>query len=262
MAEAIASMAAEDAVPHVRRVGVNDLFEALGQGWRDFQAAPTQLVFLALIYPVVGLLAARAAWGGEMLPLFFPLVSGFALLGPVLALGIYELSRRREKGWAVSAVDALAVFRSPAMPSILGLGLVLLGIFAAWILTARMILFATLGRGFFDHPMPFLAAVFGTPEGWTLILVGNLVGAAFAVLVLALTVVSFPLLLDRPQTSVATAVRTSLRAFATSPLTMLAWGVTIGALLAAGSLLVFAGLAVVVPVLGHATWHLYRKLVA
>ncbi|MBR0655975.1 DUF2189 domain-containing protein [Plastoroseomonas arctica] len=248
------------AEPAVRKIGINDLFDALGKGWRDFQAAPTQLIFLAVIYPVIGALAARAAWGGDLMTLFFPLVSGFALMGPILALGVYELSRRREQGKEVSAFDALAVRHSAALPSILVLGLVLVVLFIAWVVAARVILHATLGSGAFAHPMDFLARVFGTSEGWELIIIGHTVGAIFATIVLAVTVVSFPLLLDR-NPGLGVAVRTSLRAVAANPVTMAIWGVIIAALLIAGSATLFVGLAVAMPVLGHATWHLYRHVV-
>lgn len=248
------------AVPEVRKIRIDDLFEVLGQGWRDFQAAPTQLIFLAVIYPVIGALAARAAWGGDLMTLFFPLLSGFALLGPVLALGIYELSRRREQGMEVSALDALSVRHSAALPSIAALGMLLVAVFIAWLIAARVILHATLGSAPFAHPMDFLGQVFGTPEGWRLIIMGNLVGAVFAALVLAITVVSFPLLLDR-NPGVGVAVRTSLRAVAANPVVMAVWGAIIAALLFAGSATLFVGLAIAVPVLGHASWHLYRRVV-
>ena len=261
MAEVIAMpQQAHVAVPEVRKITIDDLFEALGQGWRDFQAAPTQLIFLAVIYPVIGALAARAAWGGDLMTLFFPLVSGFALLGPILAHGIYELSRRREQGMEVSALDALSVRHSAALPSIAALGLLLVVVFIAWLVAARVILHGTLGSLPFAHPMEFLGRVFGTTEGWTLIVVGNLVGAVFAAFVLAITVVSFPLLLDR-NPGVGVAVRTSLRAVAANPVVMTAWGAIIAALLIAGSATLFVGLAIAMPVLGHATWHLYRRLV-
>lgn len=261
MAEVIAMpQGAEVAEPQIRKIVINDLFDALGKGWRDFQAAPTQLIFLAVIYPVIGALAARAAWGGDLMTLFFPLVAGFALLGPILALGVYELSRRRETGMEVSAFDALAVRHSAALPSIGALGLLLVAIFIAWLIAARVILHTTLGGGAFAHPMDFLARVFGTSEGWALIVIGHVVGAIFAVVVLAVTVVSFPLLLDR-NPGVGVAVRTSLRAVAANPVVMAVWGAIIAALLIAGSAALFVGLAIAMPVLGHATWHLYRRVV-
>lgn len=247
--------------PVVRRIGLDDLRDALRRGVDDFLATPTQLVFLGLIYVVVGMIAARAAWGGDLLTLIFPLVAGLSLMGPVAALGVYEISRRRESGAATSAGDAFAALRSPAIGSILALGLVLAVIFVLWVLAADLIYDATLGKERPDSMGSFARDLLDTSEGWTLIIAGNLVGACFAAAVLVLTVVSFPLLLDR-NVGIGVAVRTSIRAFQANPTTMLLWGLLVAALLLLGSLPFFVGLAVIMPVLGHATWHLYRKVVA
>lgn len=267
MAEALTSSrrppaAASAAEPAVRRIGFADIGDALRLGWQDFLAAPTQLLFLGLLYPLVGLFAARATGGGDLMALFYPLVAGLSLMGPVAAVGIYEISRRRERGWAVSWLDAFAVLRSPAILSIAALGLMLLVIFGAWVLVAQWIYAATLGSVAQPSSVSeFMQLVFQTPEGWRLILFGNAAGFLFAVAVLALTVVSFPLLLDR-DVGPSVAVRTSLRAVAANPAPMAAWGLTVAVLLLAGSLPLFIGLAIVMPLLGHGTWHLYRKVVA
>lgn len=248
--------------PAVRRINLHDLRDVLARGYADFMATPTQLVFLGVIYPLVGLVAARAAAGGDLLPLFYPMVAGLSLMGPVVAIGIYELSRRREKGLPVSWLNAFDVLRAPAIGSILALGLLLCAIFVAWLLAAQLVYRATMG----GLPVPesigaFASQVVGTREGWNLILLGNAVGFLFAALVLTLTVVSFPLLLDR-NVGIATAVRTSVRAVLANPVPMAAWGLIVAALLVLGCLPVFVGLAVAMPLLGHATWHLYRKVVA
>jgi len=257
-----AAPATADAELVIRRIGVSDIGDALRLGWRDFLAAPTQLLFLGLLYPVIGFIAARATAGGDLLPLFYPLLAGLSIMGPVAALGIYEISRRRERGWAVSWLDAFSVLRSPAILSIVALGLMLLVIFGLWVFAAQWIYDATLGAVARPSSVEeFTNLVFNTPEGWRLILIGNAVGFLFAVAVLALTVVSFPLLLDR-DVGPGVAVRTSLRAVAANPVPMAAWGLTVAVLLLAGSLPIFIGLAVVMPLLGHGTWHLYRKVVA
>jgi uncharacterized membrane protein len=247
--------------PEVRRIDAHDLRDALARGYADFMATPTQLVFLGVIYPLVGLVAARAAAGGDLLPLFYPMVAGLSLMGPVAALGIYELSRRRENGLPVSWLNAFDVVRSPAIGSIVALGLVLCAIFVAWLFTAQLVYRATMG----GLPAPdsiggFASQILGTREGWNLILLGNAVGFLFAALVLTLTVISFPMLLDR-NVGIATAVRTSVRAVLANPVPMALWGLIVAALLLLGCLPVFVGLAVVMPLLGHATWHLYRKVV-
>lgn len=247
----------------VRRIEVAELWDALRQGWGDFKAIPTQLVFLCILYPIMGLVAARAAAGYDfVVPLLFPLVAGVSLLGPVLAVGIYELSRRRERGMPVSWLNAFDVLRSPALPAIALVGLMLLAIFAAWLLTAKVLFERTVGL---THPAStgeFMQAVLHTTAGWQMIVWGNLAGLAFAITVLALTVVSVPMLLDRTDASPVLAVRTSVRAVLANPGPIALWGVLVAAILFVGCLPLFVGLAVAMPVLGHATWHLYKKLVA
>jgi uncharacterized membrane protein len=247
--------------PAVRKIGVTDLRDALASGYRDFMAIPTQLMFLGIIYPLIGLIAGRAAAGGSLLPLFYPLVAGLSLMGPLAALGIYELSRRREQGLDVSWMNAFDVLHSPSIGSIAALGALLGGIFVAWLFAANLVYQITMG----GLPAPlsigeFMQQVLGTPEGENLILLGNAVGFLFALLVLTLTVVSFPILLDR-NVGVGVAVRTSVRAVIANPGTMAIWGLIVAALLLLGCLPLFVGLAVVMPLLGHATWHLYRKIV-
>lgn len=259
MSQAIAQAAATPD-PAIRRIGLGDLSAALSQGWRDFLEVPTQLFFLALIYPVVGLMLGFAASGGDLLPIVWPLAAGFALVGPIAALGIYEMSRRRERDLPVSWRNGLDVFRSAGIGSIIGVGFVLLVLFAAWIGAALWIYRATIGSANAGSVTDLWNLALHTPAGHRLILVGNLVGLGFAVAALAVSVVSLPLLLERDVGPVA-AIRTSLRAVAANPVPMAAWGVIVAGLLLLGSLPLLVGLAVVVPVLGHATWHLYRKLI-
>ena len=246
--------------PKVRKIGLADLKDALTRGWDDFTAMPSHAVFLCLIYPVVGFVIFRLVLGANVLPLLFPLAAGFALIGPLAALGLYEMSRRREQGLDVSWKHALDVFRSPSLGAIIVLGLMLVAIFLVWIAVAQAIYVANFGYAPAASMPDFANQVLRTPAGWTLAIVGNAIGFLFAVLVLTLGVVSFPLLLDR-DVGVATAILTSVRAVLANPFTMAVWGLIVAALLLAGSLPAFIGLAVVMPVLGHATWHLYRKVV-
>jgi uncharacterized membrane protein len=249
------------APPAIRRIEVRDLGEVLRKGFEDFGANRTDVIFLCILYPVVGLLLSRLAFDSDMLPLIFPLASGFALLGPVAAMGLYEMSRRRELGVETSWADAFGVLRSPAFGAIVTLALGLMAIFALWLLAAATIYDLTLGPKPPASIESFLRDVLTTPAGWTLIVVGVGVGFLFAVLVLAISVVSFPMLLDGDVGLVA-AVSTSVRAVAANPVPMAAWGIVVSGGLIVGSLPALLGLVVVLPVLGHATWHLYRKLVA
>jgi uncharacterized membrane protein len=246
--------------PAVRTIRFADLADVLRRGVADFSAMPTHAVFLCLIYPIVGLVLARLTLGYEVLPLLFPLAAGFALVGPFAAIGFYELSWRREQGLPISWGDAFDVLHSPSRGAIAALGFLLLAIFVIWIAIAQAIYIATFGYEPAASIPHFLEQVFTTPAGWTLIIVGNFVGFLFAVAVLAISVVSFPLLVDRDVGAVE-AVLTSARSVARNPLAMAAWGLIVAVLLVIGSLPFFLGLAVVVPVLGNFTWHLYRKLV-
>jgi uncharacterized membrane protein len=247
-------------LPAVCRIKAADLRDVLVRGLGDFGAYRTDVIFLCLIYPVVGIVLTWLIFGYEMLQLLFPLAWGFALVGPVAAVGLYEMSRRREQGNRITWVDAFGVIRSPGFGAILVLGLVLLAIFLLWLLAANVIYQLTLG----PEPPVSIAAfardVFTTSAGWAMIVMGVGVGFLFALLVLAISVVSFPLLLDR-DIGLDVAVWTSIRAVAANPGPMAVWGLIVAGCLAIGSIPAFLGLIIVMPVLGHATWHLYRKVV-
>lgn len=247
-------------IPTVRRISVSDLTDSLREGWRDFWEKPSHLAFLGLIYPLMG--AALGIWssGQNAWPLLFPLISGFALVGPLAALPIYEMSRRQEMGLDTRWRSAFQVFRSPAMPSIAAVGVGLMLLFTAWLLVAQFLYESLFGPGSPPTFLAFLNEILTTTAGQTLMLVGNLVGLAFAVVALATAVVTIPLLLDR-DVGAAVAVQTSIRAVIANPVVMAVWGIVVAALLVMGSLPLLVGLAIVVPLLGHATWHLYRKVV-
>ncbi|MDB5564697.1 MAG: hypothetical protein JWP84_1263, partial [Tardiphaga sp.] len=237
-----------------------DLTDALRLGWEDFKAVPSHAIMLCIIYPLVGLVLARTVLGYSILPLLFPLAAGFALIGPFAALGLYELSRRRELGEDASAWHAVDVLRSPSFGAMLGLGLALLVLFIVWIATAQAIYVSAFGNEPAAEIPNFISKVLTTPQGWELIILGCGVGFLFAVVALCVSVVSFPLMLDR-HANVMDAVTTSLRAVARNPVPMAMWGLIVAVLLVLGSLPLFLGLAVVIPLLGHSTWHLYRKVV-
>ncbi|MEH2534498.1 putative membrane protein [Bradyrhizobium sp. AZCC 1588] len=248
------------AAPVIRTIGLAELGRALRRGWEDFKAVPSHAILLCVIYPVLGLVLARAVLGYSVIPLLFPLAAGFALIGPFAALGLYEMSRRRERREPATAWDALEVVRSPSFGAMLGLGVLLLALFVTWVATAQAIYIAAFGyegaTGFSD----FATRVLTTPQGWWLIVVGCGVGFLFALVALCISVVSFPLMLDR-HADAGDAMVTSLRAVARNPVPMAAWGLIVAVLLVAGTLPFFLGLAVIIPLLGHATWHLYRETI-
>ena len=247
-------------LPKVRQISMSDIKTALAAGVRDFASSRTDVIFMCLVYPVMGLVLAGVAAKESLLPMLFPVASGFALVGPFFALGLYEMSRQRETTGRMNLLDVFKVLRSPAIWSIMAMGGVLVGMFLLWLAVAQSIYDLTLG------PLPpasvsaFIGAVFTTNAGWVMIGLGLAAGAVFAFGVLAISVVSFPLLLDRP-TSFARAISVSLLAMRRNPFALLLWGLVVAVALFIGSLPFFLGLVVVLPVLGHATWHLYRRLV-
>ena len=248
------------ALPEVRRIQPADLKGVVAQGLGDFGAYRSDVIFLCILYPLIGVVLARAAAGYDMLPLVFPLASGFALVGPLAAMGLYEMSRQREQGQQVSWATPFGVMASPSFGSIALLGLLLAAIFVLWLIAASVIYRFTLGPQPPASVASFVRDVFTTGPGWAMIVIGMSVGFLFALLALSISVVSFPLLLDR-EVGLGTAIRTSIRAVMENPVTMAAWGLVVAGGLVIGSLPLFVGLAIVLPVLGHSTWHLYRALV-
>jgi uncharacterized membrane protein len=248
-----------EALP-VRALTLGDIGDALRRGYADFMAQPSHLLFLALIYPVAGIVIARLTVSYNIFPLLFPLLGGFALLGPFAAIALYEISRRRERQLDSGWEHAFALLRSPAIGQILLLGAMLTGLFLAWLACAWFIYQGLLGLPADVSTLDFLRAVFTTGDGWTMIVVGNAVGLIFAILAFSISVVSFPHIIDR-RVDVATAVRTSLAAVERNPRVMTVWGLMVTGLLVLGCLPLLVGLIVVMPVLGHASWHLYRKVV-
>jgi uncharacterized membrane protein len=248
-----------DGEPAVRKISTADVWNALERGIDDFRAMPTHVFFACIMYPVAGIILARLLFGYELLPLIYPMAAGFALLGPLVAIGLYELSRRRELGLDASPARAFDVLHRPSIGAIWRLGIVLAAIFVGWLYTANLIHTQIFG-GEASSPAQFWHQLTTTTKGTQLIIVGNVVGFLFALVVLLISVVSFPMLVDR-NVSAATAVRTSVRAAVENPGPVALWGLIVAIGLLLGALPFLIGLAIVLPILGHATWHLYRKLV-
>lgn len=244
----------------IRKITLDDVRAALSEGLADFRAKPSHVFFLVLIYPVIGVAVVYAAFGYDMVPLMFPLISGFALIGPIAAVGLYGISRKREQGDEPSWRNALDVLHSGTFGAVMlvAAGLVLL--FIVWLASANAIYAATLGP---EQPASlgaFLSDIFTTPEGWRLILVGHAVGFCFAVVALTVSVFSLPMIVDGEQ-NVIVAVWTSVRAVCLNPVPMAAWGLAVAAGMIVGSAPALVGLAVVLPIFGHATWRLYRRTI-
>lgn len=247
--------------PAVRSIGPEDLTYALAKGIDDFKAMPSHALFLCIIYPIVGVILFGLAFGYNLLPLVYPLLAGLALLGPLAAVALYDVSRRRELGLDTSVSHLGEILHSPSIGAITRLGLLLMAIFFLWLGVAQLMYKRIIDGAAPTSFAAFFRDILTTAPGHELIVVGNAVGLLFALLVLVISVISFPMLVDR-DVSVGTAVRTSVRAVAANPLVMALWGLVAAAGLIAGILTLFIGLAVVFPILGHATWHLYRRVVS
>ncbi|MBI6629751.1 DUF2189 domain-containing protein [Pontibaca salina] len=246
--------------PQIRDLHLSDLRGALRAGIDDFMASRTDAMLAVVIYPLAGLLLIIVGFQLNAVHLLFPLLAGFALLGPVAAVGLYQISRQREAGQDANWADAFGVVKAPGFGAILVLGIGLGALFLIWIVTAHLIHMWTIGPDPAASFSQFLRDVFQTSAGWTMIVVGVGVGFVFALVALAVSVVSFPLLLDR-QVGVPTAVVTSVRVMRRNPGVILCWGLIVATLLVLGAIPILAGLILIIPILGHATWHLYRRAV-
>lgn len=260
--ESVTQLGSEETheMPEVRSLTFDDLHHALRAGYEDFLATRADVIFIAVIYPLAGLVLVGMGMQMDMVPLLAPLVAGFALLGPVAAVGLYEISRQREMGNDAHWLDAFGVFRSPSFGAILMLGFYLTMLFLVWLMAAQAIYAQTLGPEPPASLPAFVKDVVSTPQGWTMVFAGTAVGFLFALIALAISVVSFPLLLER-KVGVPIAVVTSVTVLRKNPRVILGWGAIVAAFLVVGSIPVLLGLIVVMPLLGHATWHLYRRAI-
>ncbi|MEM8958401.1 MAG: DUF2189 domain-containing protein [Pseudomonadota bacterium] len=248
------------APPVIRDMTTDDIRIALRKGLDDFMALRSDVIFMCLLYPLIGLCLSLFTFNAHLAPYLFPMASGFALIGPIGAVGLYEMSRLREAGRPAGWGDAFALLRSPAIGPLVVMGLYLLLIFAMWMLCARLIYTGTMGAEAPASVGAFLTDVFTTPQGRAMVLLGIPAGALFALLVLTVSVVSIPMLVDR-DVGLPTAVATSLKVSRRNPKVIGLWGLIVAAGLLLGSIPLFLGLVIVMPVLGHASWHLYRRAV-
>lgn len=244
----------------VRTITKADLDASLREGYQDFLSKRGDLIFVGMLYPLIGLIAATFALNGASLPLLFPLVAGLSLMGPLVSAGFYELARRRDIGEDSGWGHFFDMRKANNFSDFAFVGAILLGIFAAWMVSAVILHNVFLGDMLPRSIGDFLAQLLTTPEGWAMIVIGNLVGLFFAVLTLAVSFVTLPMLVDR-NVGAGRALRTSVRAYRANRVMSLRWGLRVAALLALGSIPLFLGLAVVLPILGYATYHLYTRLI-
>lgn len=246
--------------PVVRTITATDVADALGAGLRDFQARPIYGLAIGALYAAGGIAIFLCLTALGMVYFAYPLAAGFALIGPFVAIGLYEVSREREAGLPSSVTSIWQTIRGRS--EIGWMAFVTLFIFVIWMYQVRLLLALFLGlHASFTSLHEFVTVVLTTNEGLAFLAVGNVIGAALSMLLFSLTVVSFPLLLER-EVDFVTAMITSVRAVVTSPGPMIGWAAIIVVLLIVSALPYFLGLLVTLPVLGHATWHLYRRIVA
>ncbi len=235
-----------------------DLRAALGAGWRDFRAAPAFGLFFAAVYVAGGLLLVWSLTAAGQLWWTIPITLGFPLLGPFVAVGLYEVSRRLERGEALDWPGVLGVILRQKDRQIPSMAAVIVIFFLFWNFLGHMIFALFLGLS----AMTEVSSSFGlflTPNGIAMLAVGTVVGAGFALVLYATSVLSLPLLLDR-EVDFVTAMIVSWQAVQASPGPMLLWAAFIGGALFLAMAPAFLGLFLVLPVLGHASWHLYRRL--
>lgn len=244
----------------VNAIGFDAIVDALGAGMRDFRAAPRFGLFFGFVYAAGGILVLLTASALHMSYLSYPLAIGFGLIGPFIAVGLYEVSRRLETGAPLDWPGVLGVIWAQRRRELAWMAFVVLFVQIMWMYQVRLLLALFLGFKSFASFGAFVEVVVTTPEGLMFLLLGNVIGAVLSVVLFSLTVVSFPMLLDR-DVDFITAMITSVRSVVTSPKPMIGWALVVTATLLLAMLPLFAGLIFVLPVLGHTTWHLYRKLV-
>lgn len=247
------------AVPEINEVDLSDLKASLALGWQDFRRAPTLGLIFAGVYVLGGWLILWAMTAQGQIWWTLPASAGFPILGPFIACGFYEISRRLEAGEALTPAAVFGVIFRQKDRQIPSIAAVVVVFFLFWNFLAHMIFALFLGRATMTNITSSLA-VFTTPEGLAMLAVGTVVGAVFATLLFSLTVVSLPMLLDR-EVDFVTAMLTSLALVQENPRVMLSWGALIAAVLFVAMLPWFLGLFLALPVLGHASWHLYRRAI-
>jgi uncharacterized membrane protein len=244
----------------VRKITDEDLRAALRQGLNDFGEMRGDLLFAGLIYTMIGIAAVVMTTNKPLMPFFVPAVAGVGLLGPITAVGFYELARRRELGDHSNWSHFLDFLKRPSADDIGIVAGLLLVIFALWLVAAGGLYFVLFGWTAPASIGSFLMEIFTTARGWALIVLGGAIGAIFGWFVLAISVASTPMLVDC-DISAAQAVSASWRASRKNRREMIRWGLIVAGLLVLGSIPLFVGLAFVLPWLGYSTWHLYTRLI-
>lgn len=257
------SMSGSDAVPgepvRINRVDIEAPWRWLDAGWRDMKQMPAISLTYGAVFAIVALVLFFGLSSGGMQSVILPLAGGFMLIGPVAAVGLYEGSRRLAAGEPVSlGVVLTAGFRAPGQLALLGLALML--IYLAWVQLAFLMFMMYFAGKPFPPLEQFVPDLLYTHAGLTLLIGGTIVGAIFAVVAFAISAISAPMLANRRDMGVATAVAASVRAVRFNREAMALWAVLIAGIMALGLVTLFFGLIVAFPLIGHATWHACREI--
>ena len=247
-------------MPAIRKIELDRPWQWLVKGWQDMRQAPVVSYTYGVLAATTGYVLLVGLLWLDLLYLLLPMTAGFLIVGPILTVGLYEVSRRAELGERTTLAEALGAFRRNASQIAL-VGMALLLLMFTWARLAAMIFFLYFGL----QPPSFenlIVATFLEADTLPFLIVGTLVGGVLALLTYSISVVSIPLLLDRPQANVIDAIATSFRTVQANFLPMLFWAVLIVVFTAAGLVTLFLGLIVTLPLIGHATWHAYRDLVS
>jgi len=246
--------------PVVRKITKDDVVEALAAGLRDFKSAPVYGLSIGAFFAIGGILVIATAAALGMSYLSYPLAAGFVLMGPFAAVGLYEISRRLQTGEPVTWGGIFSTMWAQKGRELSWMAFVVLFIQIMWMYQVRLLLALFLGFQSFASFAEFINTIVGTPEGLMFLAVGHAVGAILSLILFSLTVVSFPLLMEQDRDFI-TAMITSVKAVATSPGPMIGWALVVTITLVVSIIPGFIGLVVTLPILGHATWHLYKKCV-
>ncbi|WP_334148808.1 DUF2189 domain-containing protein [Hyphomicrobium sp.] len=246
--------------PIVRGITRADVVDALAAGTRDFQAAPGYGLALGGLCALTGLAVVVTLFVAGLPYLAYPIAAGFALIAPTLAVFLYEVSRRLSNNDTLAFRD---VWRTVmGRKEVRWMGFMTIFVFVMWMYQVRLLMALFLGySGMAATLEAFLTTVLTTTPGLIFLLIGNVIGAVFSTVLFSLSVVSFPLVLDR-DVDFVTAMITSVRAVMLNPGPMLVFGLIIAAALVLSVLTGFLGLVIAMPVIGHATWHLYKRVIA
>ncbi len=257
MAEAVPVFA--QPTVRVRKLEMDQPWAWLRKGWQDCLKTPGVSFVYGALAAVTGYLITWGLFAFDMPYLVLPIMAGFLIVGPILAVGLYEASRRTEQGLPTGLGEALGAFnRNPSQMGLMGMALLLLMFF--WARTAALLFFLYFGMEPPDFHNLFVATFLST-DSWPFLIIGSAVGGVLALVAFSISVVSIPLLLDRPGSNVIEAIATSVRAVQANPMTLLFWGGLIVVFMMAGLVTLYLGLIVTLPLIGHASWHAYRDIV-